>query len=103
MQYVDLTLNPERFTGYSGPSAARIWRAIYEENCFNLDARALAQPSPAAPQTPGADADAAGTARALVFLSSFLPFLLSHFLFSISWGLGFGIKLKLLITGYESN
>ena len=63
MQYVDLTLNPERFTGYSGPSAARIWRAIYEENCFNLDARALAQPSPAAPQTPGADADASGTAR----------------------------------------
>jgi ERO1-like protein alpha len=33
-QYVDLLLNPERFTGYSGESAHRIWRAIYEENCF---------------------------------------------------------------------
>lgn len=33
--YVDLTRNPERFTGYSGEAAHRIWRAIYEENCFN--------------------------------------------------------------------
>lgn len=33
-QYVDLLINPERFTGYSGESAHRIWRAIYEENCF---------------------------------------------------------------------
>lgn len=33
-QYVDLLINPERFTGYSGESANRIWRAIYEENCF---------------------------------------------------------------------
>lgn len=32
--YVDLTRNPERFTGYSGEAARRIWRAIYEENCF---------------------------------------------------------------------
>ena len=32
--YVDLTINPERFTGYSGEAAHRIWRAIYEENCF---------------------------------------------------------------------
>lgn len=32
--YVDLLLNPERFTGYSGETAHRIWRAIYEENCF---------------------------------------------------------------------
>ncbi len=31
---VDLTLNPERYTGYSGEPAHRIWRAIYEENCF---------------------------------------------------------------------
>ena len=78
MQYVDLTLNPERFTGYSGPSAARIWRAIYEENCFNLDARALSEPSPAAPQTPGADADATGASRSSSSpLSSFF-FLSSH-------------------------
>ncbi|KAJ1567551.1 hypothetical protein HK405_005556 [Cladochytrium tenue] len=32
--YVNLLLNPERFTGYAGPSAARIWRSVYEENCF---------------------------------------------------------------------
>ncbi|QQP41174.1 Ero1like proteinlike [Caligus rogercresseyi] len=32
--YVDLTRNPERFTGYDGEAAHRIWRAIYEENCF---------------------------------------------------------------------
>ena len=32
--YVDLTRNPERFTGYSGEATHRIWRAIYEENCF---------------------------------------------------------------------
>ncbi|RWS24313.1 ERO1-like protein [Leptotrombidium deliense] len=30
-QYFDLSLNPERFTG---ESAHRIWRSIYEENCF---------------------------------------------------------------------
>ncbi|KAI8139734.1 endoplasmic reticulum Oxidoreductin 1-domain-containing protein [Fennellomyces sp. T-0311] len=34
--YVDLTDNPERFTGYAGPSSARVWKAIYEENCFNI-------------------------------------------------------------------
>ncbi|GAA5828868.1 hypothetical protein JCM3770_001803, partial [Rhodotorula araucariae] len=32
--YVDLLENPERFTGYAGPSSARVWKAIYEENCF---------------------------------------------------------------------
>ncbi|OAE34701.1 hypothetical protein AXG93_3205s1090 [Marchantia polymorpha subsp. ruderalis] len=32
--YVNLLLNPERFTGYTGPSARRIWEAIYKENCF---------------------------------------------------------------------
>ncbi len=34
--YVDLVLNPERFTGYAGASAHRVWSAIYEENCFGL-------------------------------------------------------------------
>ncbi|XP_071788385.1 ERO1-like protein beta [Asterias amurensis] len=34
MQYVDLTLNPERYTGYKGKSAWRIWNSIYNENCF---------------------------------------------------------------------
>ncbi|XP_063614674.1 ero1-like protein isoform X1 [Penaeus indicus] len=33
-EYVDLLLNPERYTGYAGPSAHRIWRTIYQENCF---------------------------------------------------------------------
>lgn len=33
-EYVDLLLNPERYTGYKGTSAHRIWRSIYMENCF---------------------------------------------------------------------
>ncbi|OQR98785.1 endoplasmic oxidoreductin [Achlya hypogyna] len=35
MVYVNLVENPERFTGYSGNSAWRVWKAIYEENCFH--------------------------------------------------------------------
>ncbi|KJE92056.1 Ero1l, variant [Capsaspora owczarzaki ATCC 30864] len=34
LQYINLKRNPERYTGYMGPSANRIWRAIYQENCF---------------------------------------------------------------------
>ncbi|XP_059162228.1 ERO1-like protein beta isoform X2 [Physella acuta] len=34
VEYVDLLLNPERYTGYKGLSPRRIWRSIYEENCF---------------------------------------------------------------------
>ncbi|KAL6076140.1 protein folding in endoplasmic reticulum [Balamuthia mandrillaris] len=33
--YVNLELNPERYTGYSGFNATRIWKAIYSENCFH--------------------------------------------------------------------
>lgn len=33
-QYYDLQINPERFTGYGGHSSQRIWKSIYEENCF---------------------------------------------------------------------
>ncbi|KAF9672997.1 hypothetical protein SADUNF_Sadunf11G0102500 [Salix dunnii] len=33
MTYVNLLLNPERYTGYVGPSARRIWDAVYSENC----------------------------------------------------------------------
>ncbi|ODQ67531.1 endoplasmic oxidoreductin [Nadsonia fulvescens var. elongata DSM 6958] len=33
--YVCLTDNPERFTGYIGASANKVWRAIYQENCFS--------------------------------------------------------------------
>lgn len=32
MTYVNLQLNPERYTGYTGPSARRIWDAVYSEN-----------------------------------------------------------------------
>ncbi|KAJ3380855.1 hypothetical protein HDU84_005538 [Entophlyctis sp. JEL0112] len=32
--HVNLLRNPERFTGYAGDSAARVWSAIYRENCF---------------------------------------------------------------------
>lgn len=32
--YVNLQNNPERFTGYAGEPANRIWNAIYNENCF---------------------------------------------------------------------
>jgi ERO1-like protein alpha len=32
--YVNLLQNPERYTGYSGPNARRVWLSIMEENCF---------------------------------------------------------------------
>lgn len=34
--YIDLVENPERFTGYTGHSAHKVWKAIYEENCFGV-------------------------------------------------------------------
>lgn len=34
-EYVDLLLNPEKYTGYRGESAHRIWTSIYLENCFD--------------------------------------------------------------------
>ncbi|KAJ3187760.1 hypothetical protein HDU85_006153 [Gaertneriomyces sp. JEL0708] len=34
--YINLIKNPERYTAYGGESAARVWSAIYRENCFNL-------------------------------------------------------------------
>ncbi|PRQ30671.1 putative thiol oxidase [Rosa chinensis] len=37
MTYVNLLLNPERYTGYTGPSARRIWDAVYSENCPKCD------------------------------------------------------------------
>lgn len=39
LTYVDLTLNPERYTGYKGKSPHRIWSSIYEENCFTAEKR----------------------------------------------------------------
>ena len=32
--YYDLVRNPERFTGYTGPSAVNVWKLIYDQNCF---------------------------------------------------------------------
>ena len=34
---LDLTANPERFTGYGGQEAGQIWKSIYAENCFSCD------------------------------------------------------------------
>ena len=33
-QVVDLRLNPEGYTGYTGPSAEKVWSAIHLTNCF---------------------------------------------------------------------
>lgn len=43
-EYVDLLLNPERYTGYRGESAHRIWRTIYQENCFGAGATPAQKP-----------------------------------------------------------
>ncbi|KAF9589001.1 hypothetical protein IFM89_017680 [Coptis chinensis] len=43
MTYVNLQLNPERYTGYVGPSARRIWDAVYTENCPNHPSEAFCQ------------------------------------------------------------
>uniref|UniRef100_A0A915EK22 Uncharacterized protein n=1 Tax=Ditylenchus dipsaci TaxID=166011 RepID=A0A915EK22_9BILA len=34
MHYVNLLKNPERYTGYKGDSAVKVWQSIYQENCF---------------------------------------------------------------------
>ena len=34
LTYVNLVLNPERYTGYGGQSARRIWQAMYDQSCF---------------------------------------------------------------------
>jgi ERO1-like protein alpha len=36
LEYIDLLLNIERYTGYEGASAQKVWSAIYNENCFFL-------------------------------------------------------------------
>ncbi|KAF9510641.1 hypothetical protein BS47DRAFT_1377414 [Hydnum rufescens UP504] len=41
-EFVDLTENPEGFTGYAGPSAHRVWNSIYEENCFGVSEASIA-------------------------------------------------------------
>ncbi|XP_028676759.1 ERO1-like protein beta isoform X3 [Erpetoichthys calabaricus] len=53
-EYVDLLLNPERYTGYKGSSAWRVWNSIYEENCFKP--RSVYRPlNPLAPGRGGED------------------------------------------------
>ncbi|MEW5302373.1 MAG: hypothetical protein WDW36_005166 [Sanguina aurantia] len=32
--YINLRVNPERYTGYKGEHAHRIWKAIYSQSCF---------------------------------------------------------------------
>ncbi|KAI9102473.1 hypothetical protein DFS34DRAFT_609297 [Phlyctochytrium arcticum] len=39
--YINLLKNPERFTGYHGESPQRVWGAIYNENCFNVNENRL--------------------------------------------------------------
>jgi ERO1-like protein beta len=39
--YFDLSLVPERYTGYSGAAAHDVWRSIYDENCFGISERDL--------------------------------------------------------------
>ena len=52
--YFDLTLVPERYTGYTGTHARGIWRAIYEENCFGpAEYHLMAAKSPAPGSLPG--------------------------------------------------
>ncbi|KAI9122610.1 hypothetical protein K1719_006450 [Acacia pycnantha] len=43
LTYVNLQLNPERYTGYTGPSARRIWDAVYSENCPKYPSEELCQ------------------------------------------------------------
>lgn len=33
---MDLVGNPERFTGYAGHDARKIWESIYQQNCFSF-------------------------------------------------------------------
>ncbi|KAJ7217832.1 hypothetical protein GGX14DRAFT_598179, partial [Mycena pura] len=57
--YYDLSLIPERYTGYSGPDAARVWRSIYEENCFGMsEVNLLSGPNPALVSLPDSMTDA---------------------------------------------
>ncbi|CAA0808737.1 Endoplasmic reticulum oxidoreductin-1 [Striga hermonthica] len=43
MTHVNLQLNPERYTGYTGPSARRIWDAVYSENCQKYSSGEICQ------------------------------------------------------------
>ncbi|GLC54259.1 hypothetical protein PLESTB_000840700 [Pleodorina starrii] len=47
-QYVNLLINPERYTGYAGEHAHRIWNAIYSQSCFQQQQQ---PPSPSSPSS----------------------------------------------------
>ena len=55
MRFVNLIENPERYTGYSGESAHKIWHSVYKENCFECVLRRHVAPLTAAerPTRPG--------------------------------------------------
>lgn len=38
-EYIDLVQNPEGNTGFSGPQASSVWKAIFDENCLSLETR----------------------------------------------------------------
>lgn len=42
-EFVDLVANPEGNTGFSGPLAAQVWRAIYAENCLSPEDDGMCQ------------------------------------------------------------
>lgn len=42
-EYVDLIQNPEGNTGYSGPRASSIWKAIFQENCLPFETKGTCQ------------------------------------------------------------
>ncbi|KAH8119279.1 endoplasmic oxidoreductin-1 [Phellopilus nigrolimitatus] len=50
--YIDLIANPEKFTGYAGESAQRIWSTIYNENCFGISELNLLSESNPEPVSP---------------------------------------------------
>ncbi|KQJ84105.1 hypothetical protein BRADI_5g18740v3 [Brachypodium distachyon] len=43
MNYVNLRLNPERYTGYTGDPARRIWDSIYKEKCIKYPSEDMCQ------------------------------------------------------------
>ena len=47
--YVNLRLNPERYTGYTGEHAHRVWTAIYSQPCFAGQGGGLCSARQAAP------------------------------------------------------
>ena len=58
--YIDLTKNPERFTGYTGPAARRVWDFIYSQACFAGAAPGVASESGSGGSGSGSGDDGAG-------------------------------------------